>query len=188
MGDEDWRLRELEREPPLTWLIGHLRRFWQRLKGPPPDTLPSDVVPPDAWPICPECIVAHDPVLSYCPACGEPVGSYRTLRYLDLVLIWGKGLWRLVERRSVSRLVWFGALCLGISNLDSGLAGILTHWFPGEVPEHQDLWAVRTQAALGALFGIAYVLVGVRFLSLAKRTWGSWREPADDKDAEDKAG
>jgi hypothetical protein len=184
MGEEDWRLRELETEPPLTWLLGHLRLVWRRLRGPAPELLPSDIVPADAWPVCPECIVAHHPVLSYCPACGEPVGPYRALRYLDLVWIWGKGLWRLVERRSVSRVVWAGLVCLGLDELNSGVTMVLAHWFPGETLGREYAWAVRAEGALMAATGIVYALVGVRFLSAAKRTWGSWRELAEDEAAE----
>jgi len=181
MGDEDWRLRELEKEPPLTWLIGHLGRFWQRLKGSPPEVLPSDVVPPDAWPVCPECIVAHHPLTKYCPVCGESVGTYRAMVYPDLIWIWGRGLWRLMKRQSVSKLVWFGILCLGVDNLDSGVTSILSHWFPGEIPKSESVWAARATGAFTAAFGVVYAVAGARFLLAAKRTWGSWREPAADE-------
>jgi len=180
MGDEGWTRRELETEPPLSWLIGHLRRLWTRVKGPPPTLDPSDLVPADAWPICPECIVAHDPVLSYCPACGEPVGPFRALRYPDLIWIWGKALWRLVERRSVSRLVWFGTLCLGLDNLNSGVTSILAHWFPGDLPAGKSVWEVKGETAFNAAFGVMCALAGFRLLALARRTWRSWRALAED--------
>jgi len=184
MGDEDWRLRELEREPPLSWLVGHLRRLWLAAKGPPPTLEPSDLVPPDAWPICPECIVAHHPVTRYCPACGEWVGPYRAMVYPDLIWIWGRGLWRLMRRQSVSKIVWFGLLCLGIGNLHSGVASILAHWFPREIPKSESVWVVKGTGAVTAAFGIVYAVAGARFLSAAKRTWGSWRELAADQGIE----
>jgi hypothetical protein len=182
--DDEERRRYLEGEPPLRWLEGHLRRVWRRMVGPPPPLDIADIVPPDAWPVCAECVVAHHPLLRYCPTCGEPVGPYRAVRYMDFVWIWGRGLRRLVARKSVSRLVWFGLLCAGIQYLGEGIASILAHWFPGPRPQDTPAWAFRGETAVSAALGMAYAVLGLRFLSAAKRTWGSWREPVPNESTE----
>ena len=162
--DDEERRRCLEGEPPLRWLEGHLRRVWRRAVGPPPPLDIADIVPPDAWPVCAECVVAYHPVLRYCPTCGEPVGPYRALRYMDFVWIWGRGLWRLMERTSVSRLVWLGLFCGGLQYLVEGIAGILGHWLSGPQPEDTPAWVFRGETAVGAATGMISAAIGLRLL------------------------
>ena len=172
MGDKDWRLRELEREPPLTWLVGYLLRFWHRLKGPPPEVLPSDAVPPDAWPVCPECLIPHPPLTKYCPVCDEWVGIYRAMVYPDLIWIWGHGWWRLMRRKSVSRLVWVGMVVSALGWLGAVVSEPLPFYGSELGWLERPLWSIWLALAL------ASAVAGMRVLARTWRLWGTWRAPS----------
>ncbi len=92
------------------------RGFYLRYLAPPPPT-EANLVHPDAEPICPACTEPHHPLLSRCPHCGEFVGPYHTLLYLDWVYIWGRGMSELVWQRQLTPLLRAGMIVLALSYL-----------------------------------------------------------------------
>ena len=102
-------------DPGTFW--DFLRPWWQefyrRYLAPPPPT-EADLIHPDAQPICPTCTEPHHPLLSRCPHCGEFVGPFNTILYLDWVYIWGRGMSDLVWRRKLTSLLRAGMLMLAI--------------------------------------------------------------------------
>ncbi len=159
------------------WLHRFLSR-WRRARL----IDPSDIVPPDAHPICPECALPHEQVMQYCPNCGEPVGHYKTFVYPDLIWIWGRGMWRLMGRRQVSPFVWAGMVVFALGYLDTGIVSILDHWLCCPPPAWGQGWWRFTGSAGGAAEGVVYTVVAWRVLTAARKLWGSWRSNPEATD------
>jgi len=146
-----------------------LRSEWRRIAGPPPELEPSDVIAPEALPICPECTQRYHPLAYRCHRCGEPVGVYRTLLYPDWVWIWGRGLWRLMRRKSASGLVWVGMVVLAL--------GWLGWFWPALHPRYgAELgWLARPMLSIWLALSLIPVVAGVRMMVKAWRLRGTWR-------------
>ena len=170
-------------ETPDGGLLAWVRRLWRRMAGPPPQLLLSDIVSPDALPICPECTLPHHPLASRCPQCNEWVGTYRTMLYPDLIWIYGRGLWRLMRRPTASRLMFAGIVVLGLRWLMAGVAGVLGYWFSWASLGNGDAWLERTFAMGGAGLSIASAVAGWHMMQVARKTWRTWRVAPTEDDA-----
>ena len=148
-------------------LLAWLRRLWRRIAGPRPPLLMSDIVSPDALPICPECTERYHPLAHQCHRCGELVGPYRAWIYPDLVWVWGRGLWRLMERHSVSRLVWMGMVVLALGWLGQAF-GLALYLFGSELGGlSRPMWSISCSISLA--FSLIAVVAGIRMLAKAWR-------------------
>ena len=170
-------------EAPDGGLLAWLRRLCRRMAGPPPQLLLSDIVSPDAQPICPECTERYHPLAYRCHRCGERVGAYRTLLYPDLIWIYGRGLWRLIRRPTASRPMFAGIVVLGLFWLMEGVAGVLNFWLSWANLGNGDAWLEKTSAVGEAGLSIAYAVAGWHMLQAARKTWRTWRvAPTEDEE------
>jgi hypothetical protein len=165
---------EPEAGPPFWEFRSWLKRLLSRWRGPRLTEL-SDIVAPDALPICRECVLPHEQVTQYCPNCGEPVGHYKALVYPDLIWIWGRAMWRLMGRRRVSPFVWAGMAVFALKHLGAGLVLIAEHWVDPPPGVSDQAWAEFTGTAGTAVIGAIQTVAAWRVLSVARKLWGSWR-------------
>jgi hypothetical protein len=169
-------------EPPWQWLLRIARQAWRRVKPRPPELTGADIVPEGAEPICPRCVLPHHPLAAVCPYCGEIVTRWAVIMEPPWIFVWGLGLWRLLRRSRLSRLVCLGLIVSGIGYLwDSAGVWYVTVGLWRDRGVHD--WIEKGCQIASLPFAIVWFAVGVRMWEAAARAWGSWRLPEDEEAA-----
>jgi hypothetical protein len=157
---------------PAGWL-------WRRIAGPPPELTEADIVPPEAEPICPRCILPHHPLLAVCPECGEVVSRWAPLMSPAYIFIWGRAMWRIMGQSRLSGLICVGLVVSGVGYLVQAALIWLGFIRPPSWGEQQ--WWERLE--LSELVSVPICLaVAFRMWEKATRAWGSWREAEEPEE------
>jgi hypothetical protein len=162
-------------EPPEQWLPRIARQAFRWLAGPPPEWTEADIVPEGADPICRVCILPYHPLAAICPHCGEIVTRWATLMEPPWIFVWGLGLWRILARARLSRLLCVGLLLSGLGWL--GDAAMLWLGTAKAMRSRPDGWLLELRHVP---YAVLYFAVAVRMWEAAARAWGSWRLTEDE--------
>jgi len=165
-------------EPPWEWLPRIARQAWRRLAGPPPEWAEADLVPQGAEPICPRCVLPHHPLAAICPHCGEIVTRWAVIMEPPWIVVWGLGLWRILARARLSRLICVGLLLTGVGYL----ADAAWIWFgAADLIRHRGRDWFLDWSVLHVWYVPVYLLVAIRVWEKSARAWGSWRLTEDEE-------